>query len=199
MHVHTEDDLDQIYASFYEDRRSVSPRPLTSWISEHPTLKSSLIQWATELPALEIAESRPAYPEFEARSVAIGQAVLRKIGLAYRDVGELTSLNEAARARGMSPRVIAQRLGIGITIFAKLNRRLIHAASVPARLIETLSGELQVSVEELRGYLRQQPTLAQGAAYRADSAPETSDPEEFADAVRRSPDMSEEQKREWVA
>ena len=101
MNTRTEDDLDRIFASFHEDRHSRFPRPLASWISEHPDLKNCFVRWATEMPAMEIAEMRPTYQEFEARTLAIGQSILQRVGLAQPVEGELISLNEAARACGL--------------------------------------------------------------------------------------------------
>jgi hypothetical protein len=198
MNVRTDDELDRIFASFNEDRKSPAPRPLAFWVLEHPDLRTCFVQWATELPSFEIAESRPAYPEFEARSLAIGRSILDRLGLGLEETGYVSSLNDAARGRGLTPRKAAERLGVGMTLFAKLNRRLIRAASIPARLVERLAEELQVPADQIRAYLSHAPMLAAGAAYRSDQAPEVAEAEEFSEAVRNSADMNEEQKVEWV-
>ena len=190
-------DLDRIFASFYEDRQSPAPKPLASWIAEYPELKGSIVQWAAEIPAIDLAELRPAAPELEARSLAIGRSVLDRLGLgAPTDV--LVSFNDAARRRGVSPRQLSERLGIGMTLFAKLNRRLVRASTVPARLIDRLAEELQVSIAHVESYLSQGPALAQGAAYRSEVVPSVTEAEDFAEAVRSCVDMSEEQKRQWT-
>jgi hypothetical protein len=191
--------LDNIFIQFNEDRRSADPRPLASWIAEHPELGHCFVEWAAEIPALATAEMAPAAPELEARSLAIGQAVLRRMGLAEQNAAGLESLNGAARNCGLSPRQLAQRLGIGMSVFAKLNRRIIRGASVPARLVERLAEEIQASVEEVRSYLLQKPVLAQGAAYKADQAPTVTEAQDFDEAVRTSPDMSPEEKQAWTA
>ena len=85
-----------------------------------------------------------------------------------------------------------------MSMFAKLNRRLIHAATIPERLVERLSAELNITLDEIRAYLAQPPSLAEGAAYRSESVPEALGAQDFGDAVRGSSDMSEEQKREWI-
>lgn len=198
MIVRTEDELDRIFILFSEDRSSANPRPLASWIAEHPELSPCFVEWAAEIPALAIAEMAPAAPELEVRSLAIGQAVLKRMGLGEQKATGLESLNGAARNAGLSPRQLAQRLGIGMSVFAKLNRRIIRGASVPVRLVERLAEEIQASVDEVRYYLAQQPVLATGAAYKANQPPAVTEEQDFADAVLTSPDMSAEEKQAWI-
>ena len=197
MDVRTEDELDTIIVSYSNDRLSGDRRPLQAWISDHPDLSNNLIQWATELPALASAEERPADSRVESSSLAIGQAILRRMGFVEQMAAPLTSLNDGARARGMKPRDLAAALGIGMSLFAKLNRRLIHARTLPTKLVERLAFQLKISTLEIGAYLAQPPVLAEGAAYRADQVPESGDAQDFLEAVRTSPDMTDEQKGEW--
>jgi hypothetical protein len=199
MNEHREDDMDQLFASFYADRHSEAPRPLVSWIDDRPDLSAQFIQWATEIPALATAELMPASPDFESRSLAIGQAILQRHGLAASVGAGLSSLNDAARRCGSTPREAARRIGVGMSIFAKLNRRLISAGTIPARLLDRTAETLRLSLEEVRDYLAQPPALAAGAAYRSDAPPSVSEPQDFAEAVRTSPDMTDAEKLEWLS
>ena len=112
MIVRTEEELDQIFAAFQDDRVAEAPRPLAAWLSEHPDLSSQFVLWATELPALAAADLLPPSPQFEARGRAIGQKVLERIGLTVEAPALLSSLNDAARQAGKRPRELAQALGI---------------------------------------------------------------------------------------
>ena len=198
MNARTEDELDSIFISFHEDRMSASPKPLDAWVSEHPDLSKCFVQWATEIPSLALADLQPASEGFETRTLAIGQGILIRMGLGVHSGPLMSSLNDTARNCGKKPRELAQALGIGMSVFAKLNRRLIHAASIPEKLMQQLSVELSVTVNEIRAYLSQPPTLALGADYKSEKAPETVAAQDFADAVRSSSDMSEEQKQTWI-
>jgi hypothetical protein len=198
MNARTEDELDSIFISFHEDRMSASPKPLDAWVTEHPDLSKCFVQWATEIPSLALADLQPASEAFEAHSLAIGQNILARMGIGAESSPILFSLNDTARNCGKKPRELAQALGIGMSVFAKLNRRLIHAASIPEKLMQQLSVELSVTVNEIRAYLSQSPTLALGADYRSEAAPEPVAPQNFVDAVRSSSDMSEEQKQAWL-
>jgi hypothetical protein len=194
-----DEEMDRIFTQFCEERSVPAPRPLTAWIAAHPELSAEFVKWAAEVPALQVAEARAVDPEFERKSLAIGRATMERVGLRAIGDGVLTSLNDAARRQGVSPRDLAQALGIGMSLFAKLNRRLVRAATVPARLMDRLSQELLVSAEEVRAYLAQAPMLAPGAEYKAERPPESTDAQDFSEAVQASPDMSPEQKAEWLS
>ena len=195
MNAHSEDELDAIFAQFDSDRRSASPQPLADWISRYPELRDSLVMWATELPSIEMADGAPGVPWFEERSLEAGMAVLRRSGLA--EEARISTLNDAARAQGARPRDVAEAVGVGMAVFAKLNRRLIRAASVPAGLIDRLAAALQLTSGEVRLYLQRPPSLAAGAAYRADQPPEVREVQDFQDAILTSQDMTDEQKQAW--
>lgn len=198
MNVRTEAELDRIFAEFHEDRQSGHPRPLTAWMTEHPDLGSDFVSWSTEMPSLDTADLCPISPDLEARSLAMGRSILQRMGLSANSASTISSLNDAARACGKKPRELAQAIGIGISLFAKLNRRLIQAATVPESLAKRLSAELNVTLADLRAYFAQAPTLAEGAAYRSESVPEAVAAQDFAEAIRTCTDMSPEQKQQWL-
>ena len=198
MNVRTEVELDRIFAEFHEDRLSTHPRPLTAWMMEHPELDSNFVKWAAEMPSLDAADLFPASPEFQSRSLAIGQGILQRMGITVSNESALASLNDAARACGKKPREVAQAVGIGMSLFAKLNRRLIQAITVPESLAQRLSAEMNVTLADLRAYFALPPSLAEGAAYRSESVPEAMAAQDFAEAVRNCTDMSEAQKQQWL-
>ena len=57
---------------------------------------------------------------------------------------------------------------------------------------------LDVTREQVRAYLNQTPTLAAGALYKADAAPQAAEQQPFAQALAACPGMSEEQKAFWL-
>ncbi|HLJ57188.1 MAG TPA: hypothetical protein VKT77_19275 [Chthonomonadaceae bacterium] len=198
MMARTDEELDRIFAAFDEDRRSAKPRPLSAWIAEHPDLSASFAHWATECQSLQAAEELGPTAEFERRSLQIGSAVLARLRFGDGAAAQISSLNDAARAAGAHPKDVARRSGIGITLFAKLNRRLIDSETIPGRLVELLADTLRVPASSLLAYLAQPPMLAEGAAYRAAKAPEAVGGQPFGDALRECADMTEEQKRQWL-
>lgn len=199
MLKHTNEHLDRIFIEFAQDRQSAAPRPLVEWIAANPDMKAEFVAWAADIPALEYAEKQSVDADTEARTVRTGLGVLKKLGFAIEESIPFSDLNTVARQQGYSPKQMAQRLGMGISLFSKLNRRLLNLSSIPHRLIERLAEELRTSVEQARTYLAQPPTLAAGALYRSEQTPEAAEQQDFADAVRNCPDMSESQKADWLA
>jgi hypothetical protein len=191
--------MDRLFIEFAQDRQSNTPRPLVEWIASNPDMKQDFVAWAADIPAMDYAEGQPADAAAEAHTLHVGMGVLKKLGFTLEESVPFSSLNEAARQQGVSPKQLAQKLGVGVTLFAKLNRRLLNAATIPVRLIERLAEELKISVEQTRAYLSQPPTLAAGAMYRSEQAPEVTEPQDFADAVRVSSDMSDTEKAVWLA
>ena len=197
MSTRTNDEYDEIFTKFCIDGDSTTPIPLSAWIEQYPDLSAELVGWAANMPSMTIADGFGASRDFEARSMAVGLEALHRAGLCQPAQRELSSLNEAARTVGAGPRDIAASVGIGMSLFAKLSRRLIDAASIPPRLVNELAAALQISSTELAAYLRRPPTLAPGAAYRSVQAPEITGTQPFAEAIAESPDMTDQQKRDW--
>ncbi len=113
----------------------------------------------------------------------------------------------AAKEKKLDLKGVGQRMGVGMTILAKLERRLIAVASIPKSLIEELAQELNEPVERIRLYLSGSPTLSSQASYRAKETPalrETASgvpsQEPFMEAVRTSVfagEMTQEQGLLW--
>ena len=107
------------------------------------------------------------------------------------------SLTAAAKNRGLTLAAFAQTIGVGLTVASKLNRRLIHAGTIPAECVQRMADALDLTAAQIRAYLQQSPTLAQGAMYRADSAPQVADKQGFAEAIASAPDMDNAAKARW--
>jgi transcriptional regulator with XRE-family HTH domain len=119
-------------------------------------------------------------------------------GMAHRP---LTSLLEAAREQNLRLKDVAERLGIGVPIVSKLEQRLLQFTTLPETLIQKLAETLDTAAENVRDYLRQPPTLAAGAAYQytGKATPQVQAQQDFAEAIRTCPGMSEADKQVWLA
>jgi hypothetical protein len=184
-----EADRDAVLIAFMEAGANA---PLGEWIGRYPAHSADLARaaaarWAGEpvgVPALS--------------GDALATAHIRTLGreafAALRPAPRLTSLLETARARGIGPQTVAARLSVPYGLFIKLHRRLIAPDTIPATLIRNLAESLERSVDDIAAYLRQPPTLALGASYRADSAPKTGAQESFADALDADPEATDAQR-----
>ncbi len=192
---------DALFAAWSEDRETPMPKSLADWIAAYPGYAGDLARWTVEAPVIECAEQGSADPAADARALTIGRqlvAEMRAKALAAAPA-RLESLLEAAKQRGLTPKTLAERIGVGLSTVAKLQQRHFQLASLPAELIRRTADALQVSADQVRDYLRQSPTLAAGASYKSDGVPRAAAQEDFADAVRACRDLTEAQKAFWLA
>ena len=193
-------DMDSLYIAWSEDRKSAAPKPLRDWTSANPGHADALTAWTADAPLLDLADGQPANFAGERRVVEIGLNVVAEMRAQYfADAAPPASLIAAAKARGLTLAAFAQRLGVGLTVASKLNRRLIHGGTVPAAFIQQMADALDLTAAQIRAYLNLSPTLAQGAMYRADAAPQVSEQQDFAEAIAAAPDMDAAAKALWQA
>lgn len=181
-------------------------------LASHPTHVAELAQFAAalvatsgyeqEMPTTEtmaIAErARARAMEAVFPTPVVAQARPVAGGLGARAVATLKALR---RARGIPLAAAAKRLGLGLDVLQNLEAGLIHAASVPDRLTRALGDLLQASADQVRIALEEQ--LVMRPALQRDRTPGEAGADEprmldFAEAVRLSPAMSDEQKRTWL-
>lgn len=190
---------DTLFATWCEARAQGTYKPLKVWLAEYPQFADDLMQWALDVPVMEYAEKQPLSTADQEQVAQIGSRFVAEMRARYET--PVSSLLEVARQNGLNAASLAQRLGVGMPIIAKLQQRLIRFASIPDRLISEMADALKLNIHQVRAFLQQPPTLAAGAVYnyRADSAPQVSKQEDFEEAVRACPDMSETQKTTWLA
>jgi transcriptional regulator with XRE-family HTH domain len=192
---------DNLFARWEDDRRSASPRPLRDWLAAYPDFASDLVEWAAGAPLTDYAETLPADPDGEARTLDAALLRVAEMRAAYLadTPAPLASLYEAAKANGLTPKTLAERLGVGLSTVGKLQQRLFRVASLPEALLRRLADALNVTTAQVLDYLRQPVTLAPRASYKADGVPQVAAQEEFAQAVRACRDMTDAQKAVWLA
>lgn len=190
-------DLDALYIAWHDDQAAAQPAPLTHWLEQHPAFREPLTQWTVAEPLMTYAVQTPADPTAEAHTLAIGSRVLERLKAQAASQTAIADLYAAARAKGMEPKQLAAALGIGLPLMVKLRQRLLQAATLPETLVSRLAEALDVTREQVRAYLNQPPTLAAGALYKADAAPQAAEQEPFTQALAACPGMSEEQKAFW--
>lgn len=116
-------------------------------------------------------------------------------GLGARAAATLKALR---RAQGITLAAAAKRLSLGMDVLQNLEAGLIRAASVPDRLTRALGDLLQTSAGQVRAAIESQGMMR--PALLRDRTPGGGEPEmlDFAEAVRLSPAMSDEQRRAWL-
>lgn len=190
-----------LYMEWRQDREQAAPRSLQHWMAEYPRFADDLVQWATDLPLLTTTLYRIDTSAEEERLAKVGRTVVAEMRARYGMLPPtLTSLTEAARRRNLRLKDVAERIGVGVPIVSKLEQRLLSFASLPEALIRRLAETLELGVDSVQDYLRQPPTLAVGAAYQytGKAVPQVTAQQEFAEAIRTCPGMSEAAKQAWL-
>ncbi len=169
---------------------------LADWTRRHPEHARVLARFAA---ARRFAPATlPNDPAGDARVREIGRTVLAALRPAVLAPSPLTSLVLAAHARSLTADMLAVVLDLPVACFWKLHRRLFAPESLPAALVAALAQTLARTESEIAAYLRQPPTLAQGASYKAASAPSVGNQEDFARALAQDPDLTDAARARWL-
>ena len=116
----------------------------------------------------------------------------------------LIGLASEAQARGLSLADLARSLRMDRTLLVRLEQRVLDAWTLPSALIDRLAQALERTSDEISAYLGGGQRLASGTHYRSHTAPRMlaerpAASRSFADAVRGSQQMSDEDKAFWLA
>lgn len=204
--------LEDVLDAFVASAAGPDSAPLAEWIRRYPQYERELTEFAA---SWSLMRSLPPSPDAEEvdeetlvlRGMSVVQNLLHKQQLAQAAAPATTvvpfvSLVAEGRARGLAPRQLAQAAGIGEIVLRKLDRRLIAFGRLPREasdaLVAALAAALERGTESVARYLQQGPVFA-AAAHRAEQAPQLADPEDFFDAVRNDPTMTDEQRARWLA
>lgn len=142
---------------------------LREWAARYPAHADALVEvsLAGFAAGLSLTDPLEDGPE-DAETVALGRAVLDGY---FAPPKPLVSLVDEAKARGLTPREFARALRLDTPTLARLNQRLLDAATLPRSLVRQAAQTLGRSADEVAAYLRLPPRLASGAQYKARQAP----------------------------
>jgi transcriptional regulator with XRE-family HTH domain len=171
---------------------------LVPLVTQHPALAGDLIDFSAALTATAAYTDIELPVESEAIAMqARDRAFAAVFDAAASTAPAFTSLKALRQARRLSMPAIAMRLGLGVDIVSALEAGRIRAASAPDRLLRSLGELLDTTADQIAALLGTQmapsPALRRG---RGDVA--NAEPLDFAEAVRLSPEMSDEAKADWL-
>jgi transcriptional regulator with XRE-family HTH domain len=182
---------------------------LTRMLQRYPGHAPALTEFGAALVATSSYDAEEPTPAIEsiaarARARALAAVFPPARVSAAEAVGQRAraSLKALRLARGLSLLAVAQRLGLGADVLSSLEAGLIRAASIPVRVQNALGEALGTGGEQVRLALQTQAALApallrsrEGATLGGETQPEL----DFAEAVRLSTNMSEDEKARWLA
>lgn len=116
--------------------------------------------------------------------------------------GVVATLKGLRKARKLTPRALADRVGLGVDVVSSLEHGVIRAASVPERLVKALADALGANLDQITTALTAQQTIVpafqRSRSGATKDAPEQPAEIDFAEAVRTSPNMTDAQKARWL-
>jgi hypothetical protein len=191
------------------ERARVARALLSDFMRRYPHASRALEDFAAVESLIESApdaesETADERRDAEEASVQRGMEMVARLIAAHRVAqvaGEtaptLVGLKKEAEARGLTIQSLAAATRMTVSLLVKLDRRLIRFASIPRQAIERIAAELGRSVETVAAYLQGDPQFASQASFRADTAPQLTNQQDFFEAVETDLQMSEGQKDEW--
>ena len=177
---------------------------LKEWIRRYPEYEKEITEFAASWILMDFLP-----PTLDAERVDEETLVLRGMSVIQsllheqltespsKSVMPFDSLIVEGRARGLPPSKLAAEVRLGDTLLRKLDRRLIHFASIPREVIEGLAQGIQKERVSVSTYLQQSPLFAVATEHRSEQAPTLIDSEDFFDAVRADPTIAQEDAAYW--
>lgn len=175
-------------------------------LATYPQYVSELTEFSTALVATTSYEHEALTPDVESvamRARARALAAVFPVQTATQTAAQsaFASLKELRRARKLSPVAVAQRLGLGVDVLSDLEAGLIRVATIPERFVRALGEALNATTEQVNSILHMQatslPALLRSTEGASKETPEQQ-ARDFGEAVRHSPNMSQDQKSRWL-
>jgi DNA-binding transcriptional regulator YiaG len=169
-------------------------------LEQRPALAGELIDFSAALSATSAYADVELTPETEAVAMQARERafdVVFEAAPAVVKTPAFASLKALRQARKISMPALAAQLGLGVDVVSALEAGRIRAASAPQRLLRSLGEMLDTTADQIAVLLGAQPAvspaLRRARGYVTDAAPL-----DFAEAVRLSPEMSDEAKAGWL-
>ena len=197
-------DLNSVLLEFrVEAAGAPNPAILDAYCRKYPQYARELADYAVQwlIGDALAATSNEAVPA-AGSSALVSRAISRFHDRAQSSVANVHARSGSQMIRnpfeGLAiarKRQIRDELGLDQGLFAKLQQRLIEAASVPRELLERFARLVDMTPDEFLAYLQGPPAMHATFEFKAHQKPAVSDGKEsFEEAVRKS-SLDEKQKR----
>lgn len=199
--------LGDVLNAYVDSTSDPSPALLAKWIHLYPQYEQELREFTVSWSLMETLPPPSKHENIDEdtlvlRGMSIVQNILQESKHAPQSHDKETTIEgilKEGTAHGLSIQQIAERSQLSTALVRKLDRRLIRSTSIPHQAIEYLARAIQCECSVVVHYLQGNPTLLQGASYRAEQAPSVERQEDFFDAVRKDLALSEERRNHWLA
>ncbi|MGZ6391869.1 MAG: helix-turn-helix domain-containing protein [Ktedonobacterales bacterium] len=202
----TDDMIMQAKMALVAAREQNAAGALGQVLATYPQYVPELTEFSTALMATTSYEREALTPDVvsiaeRARARALAAVFPAQAAPQTAVQAAFASLKELRRARKLSPVAVAQRLGLGVDVVSDLEAGLIRVTTIPQRFVRALGEVLDATAEQINTILRVQatalPAMLRSSEGASKDAPEQQ-ARDFGEAVRHSPNMSQDQKAHWL-
>lgn len=195
--------LEQVLEAYAASTDGPSHAALVEWIRRYPQYERELTEFAVAWSRMERLPSAPRGRQLDTdilvlRGMSIFQNIMHR-KTAERAVDQpLKGIVATAEQGGLALDQLADLLELTAALIRKLDLRRFAYPRLPEQLKVTLAAALGRPREVLERYLQGPPAFARGVRHKGNQSPSLSAQEDFFDAVRSDPDLSEDRRRRWL-
>jgi hypothetical protein len=176
---------------------------LVEWIRRYPHYERELTEVAVAWSQMERLPPAPRARELETdilvlRGMSIFQNVRHRQMAERGEEQSIDGIVATASQRGLSIDKLADLLELTVALVRKVDLRRFAYVRLPNQLKDAVASVLDCTRAVVERYLQGPPRFARGVRHKADQAPSPPAQEDFFDAVRRDPDLTEDRRRRWL-
>lgn len=180
---------------------------VAQWLREFPQYRDDLLLTFSALSEQYVSMDMPSDIHWEQSMQQSFNRAFQSLGIQAAvtpPIAAVLTFGQLMQTASLTKMRLSKRVHIGIDVIDKIQQGKIIAASIPLKLIERLGAAFNRTIDDVRNALAAtipahsiSPALRKGEA----SVPSTEsmEQEEFRDAIKDSPNMSNSEKTEWLA
>jgi hypothetical protein len=176
---------------------------LSEWIERYPQYESGLREAAAYWGLLKRLPPREYTTEEEELLVSRASSVVQNILFQQQEGASISveapsSLIDESERQHMSLEEFAEGTEMSESMIMVLDRRQVRYDTIPRRAIESFAHALGMLFAAVNSYF-QGETQPAPAHYHSDQPPKAAEKYDFSYIVEIDPDLSDEQKEDWLA
>lgn len=198
--------LDDVIEAYMASTPEPDRDSLAEWVRRYPQYARELMDFeARRSVAKWLPQHESSAEEEEAlalRGVSAVQDILHRRQAERdreKDESPIIGLMEESKRKGMTRAQFADTTELSTSLLAMLDRRLFDFNTIHEAVIETIARALDRSRNSIAAYLNGEATFAVAAHRKSDRAPRLARKQDFFEAVRNDPHISEERRQKWLA
>lgn len=196
-------DLETILYEFVDSNKQPTYDVIQEWVNRYPEFEKELVEFAV---SWSLSEKLPPNPEVAKideetlvlRGMSVVQNLLNNSGFSnLNESVPISNLIEEAKTQGLSLHDLAERCRLSVALITKLHRRLIIFGTIPNEVLYSLAEALKRKTVDFEQYLCSVSVPAT-VKFRTSSRPQSSQQQDFFEAIRTDSQISNENKQYWL-